>query len=530
MQRLNKRTYLFFALVAAAGAVLIYTIALAFSVRPGHDQSWYLYAAQQMLSGVKLYGPHLSETNPPAILWFSTIPVLLANLVSVSPTLMLRLIVTAMACGSAAWSVRVLRIQNGQERSFGTAELILLGIALAGGALGIESPDFAQREQLMVILTLPYIVTAANLSARKLSLAEYCGIGALGGLGICFKPQQVLAIVALEVCLLIYSRNLRRLIRPELLALAAVGGLYLLLIRLAAPLYLQETVPQLLQTYWAFGKSTAFDLAVHDQRHFTFSLALVLGGCFILRRSLRYSLVAFAFAVCSIGASIAFDIQHTGWTYQAFPKKAFFFLAFALLALDVLYPYLKRWAEGINPAPAIMATTIALLMAWQGAETVHERSLRRLPPEQIYLAPLLAHYAPQTTVYVFSTALPAFSEVYSHHLLWGSRFGHLWRLPAIVLNQPGIAYHEKTFKPLPPEVLKYLEALQRKESAEDLNYWHPPVVMVERCTDRHYCGFLEGHPFDFLAWFLQSPAFAAEWSHYRQQPGNDAFDVYTRVP
>ncbi|MCU1321861.1 MAG: hypothetical protein JWM43_1510 [Acidobacteriaceae bacterium] len=527
IQRRSKRTYLFLTLVTAASAVLIYTVTLAFMVRPSHDQSWYLYAAQQMLSGVKLYGPHLSETNPPAILWFSTIPVLLARIVSVSPTLMLRLIVTVMAYGSAAWSVRILRIQNGRERSF---ELALIGIAIAGCALGIEAPDFAQREQLMVILTLPYIVAAASLSARRLSVAEYCGIGVLAGLGVCLKPQQVLAIAALEICLLLYSRNVRRILRPELLALLGVGVLYLLLIRFVAPLYLRDTVPQLLQTYWAFGKSSAFDLAVHDQRHFIISLALVLGGCFVLRRSLRYPLVSFSFAVCSIGASIALDIQHAGWTYQAFPKKTFLFLAFVLLALDVVYPMLEMWARSSNPVSALAVIAIALLMAWQGGLTIHERSLRRLPPEQVYLAPLLAPYAPQTTVYVFSTALPAFSEVYSHHLLWGSRFGHLWRLPAIVLNQPGISYHEKTFKRLTPGVLTDLEALQRRETAEDLGYWRPPVVMVERCTDRHYCGFLEGHPFDFLTWFLQSPAFAAEWTHYRQQPGNDVFDVYTRVP
>jgi hypothetical protein len=31
-----------------------------------------------------------------------------------------------------------------------------------------------------------------------------------------------------------------------------------------------------------------------------------------------------------------------------------------------------------------------------------------------------------------------------------------------------------------------------------------------------------------LQWFLKSPAFAAEWSHYQPQSTDRFFDVYTR--
>lgn len=45
--------------------------------RPGLDQPWLLYAASQMLHGVRLDGQWLLETNPPFVVWFYSIPVIL---------------------------------------------------------------------------------------------------------------------------------------------------------------------------------------------------------------------------------------------------------------------------------------------------------------------------------------------------------------------------------------------------------------------------------------------------------------------
>src|ERR1700677_3424287 len=65
----------------------------------GHDQSWYLFAAQRLLLGAKPYGPFLADTNPPLILWFSTPPPLLARLLDIEPNTGLRLFVLLMILG-----------------------------------------------------------------------------------------------------------------------------------------------------------------------------------------------------------------------------------------------------------------------------------------------------------------------------------------------------------------------------------------------------------------------------------------------
>src|SRR5215469_17057123 len=45
----------------------------------GLDQAWDLYAANAMLHGVTLNGPGLIEVNPPFLIWFFSLPAMLAN-------------------------------------------------------------------------------------------------------------------------------------------------------------------------------------------------------------------------------------------------------------------------------------------------------------------------------------------------------------------------------------------------------------------------------------------------------------------
>lgn len=82
---------------------------------------------------------------------------------------------------------------------------------------------------------------------------------------------------------------------------------------------------------------------------------------------------------------------------------------------------------------------------------------------------------------------------------------------------------------LPPAEVKRLAALLRTDVVEDLQRWQPDVVIVRQCPrSTCYVTFHE-NKFDYVAWFQQSPEFAAEWRHYRFQSRDDAFAVYTRT-
>ena len=87
-------------------------------------------------------------------------------------------------------------------------------------------------------------------------------------------------------------------------------------------------------------------------------------------------------------------------------------------------------------------------------------------------------------------------------------------LPAIIQNELGPTGRPAPFKQLSPEKLASLASLQRTQSAQDLDYWRPSVVLVQQCTVERPCQGLDGKNFNMISWFQQGPQFAAAWSHF----------------
>jgi hypothetical protein len=517
-----------FSLLVAFVALAIGASLVPYFLAPaGHDQNSYLFEAQRLLSGAELYGPHLSETNPPIIIWFSTIPVLLARWLHGSPIFFLRLLVAAMVLASVAWCVRILRRS---ATPLNPLALGLFAIAILAIELGIGPYDFGQREHLLIILLLPYILATATGAVAGLSFAERCALGIAAGIAIWFKPQDVLILIALEFFLALRLRSLRRALTPEFLALVLTCALILLLVSLTTPLYGRTTLPLLVDTYWGLGEMTTVALARTLRDYIMAGFALLL-LCFVLRKSLRDPATTVALVVSSAAASFAYDIQHTTWAYHAYPHQALLLLALAYLLLDLLDPVLTKFTANspLFRRSELIVSALAALVFCALAIRASAVSASEEQPQWAALNQFFNQYSPSTTVYVFSTSVPPLSVAYNHGLIWGSRFAHLWMLPAIIQNEAGPTGPPVPFKQLSPERLAALAALQRSQSAEDLNDWKPSIVLVQQCAPWPHCQAIKNRNFDMLAWFLQDPGFAAAWSHYQQQPGIRSFNVYKRI-
>jgi len=517
---------LFFA--CCAPAIFGFAFTPYFTARPGHDQSSYLFEAQRFLAGNELYGPHLSETNPPMIIWFSAIPVVLGRWMHGSATFFLRLVVFALIFGSVAWCVRVLR------RSIaitGPVSLRLLTCAILAVEFVIGPYNFGQREHLLIILLLPYVLAVATGADCRFSSAERCALGVAAGTAIWFKPHDALVLVGLELFLSFRARGLRRIVAPEFLSLVLTGALVLVLVSVFAPLYGRVTLPLLFDTYWAIGTMNTLTLVLSSPGYIL-QVFVMLFACFLFRRSLRDPATSVALLVCSVAAFFAFAVQHNNWWYHAYPHQALLLLAMGYLLTDFLNPVIGKLASDSHPLRRVVlvASLAVAVLLW--AMIVRPRAV--LPAgthfESNELDEFLAQYKPSTTVYVFSTGVPALAFAYNHGLNWGSRFAHLWMMPAIVQNELGPTGAPAPFKRLSPETVARLAVLQRTESAEDLNYWRPSVVLVEQCNLNHSCQGIEGKDFNMISWFLQSPEFATAWSHYQRQPDFGNYDVYRLVP
>jgi hypothetical protein len=515
--------------VLIGGLVAIFALLFVpyLTSRLGHDQSSYLFEAQRLLAGFEPYGPHLSETNPPLIIWFSAIPVVFARLVNQTPALCLQILVAVMVLASTLWCIRIFRLSS--------AVTDLLAVGLLGGVvlavdLCIGTYDFGQREHLLFLLLLPYVFAVATGVMGRLGLAEQCALGIAAGLSLWFKPHDILIVIALELFLLCRTRSFRRVRTASFLALVLTSTLLLVLVLVLTPLYVKQIVPLLSNTYWALGSGTAFQLAVSSHLY-PYLVLTTLVAWILLHRFLRDPATSMALILCSLAGSVAYDLQHTNWEYHHYPHRALILVALAYVVIDSMHWLTNKLTSEPNLVRGTMViasgvTTVALFWV-----VVHRNTLPydHSPPPTLEMDQFLSQYKPPVTVYVFSTSVGPLSSVFNQGLTWGGRFAHLWMLPAIIQNELGPAVPPALYKQLPQDTLARLAALQRSASAEDLNYWQPAIVLVQQCTRQDPCLGIGEKNFDMASWFLHSSEFAAAWSHYHRQPGGpNHYELYTR--
>jgi hypothetical protein len=512
--------------VAAIGM----SILLSLAADTGHDQLWLLLAAQRMGPNLNPYNATVFESNPPLAIWLSGIIVAAAHALHLSLTVTLKLAVTLLAAASAAVCAKLVRILHPELKP---NHPWLLGIAyiLIFGA--IPARDFGQRDHILALLVLPYLIAAAldtHRRAPRLSRINRMSLAMLAAVGIALKPHQAIIPVIVELSLIVRSTNLIRRrpqnpgtppalyappfrsMEPAVFLLSA--AIYLGTIRILAPTYLTQIVPVLRQTYWAFGRLSLFELtAAAPGLHILLALDLVL--TIALTRKIHESAAIPILNLAGFCGVIGFYLQGTGWYYQQLPAISFFSLAivFQLIDFSKLRPLsIPNWF----PIPLTALTTLAFAL------TIHFSNFHVTPRgiEQAQSTPdptFFADLPPGTTVATLTTSVDdTVPPAFRYHLTLAQRYPHLWMLPAILRNESGPAH------------LTQLDRLQHQFMVEDLNRWHPALILIERCQDPAvHCQVLEDRHDDLLAWFLRDPAFALIFSKYRFLRSSGSYDAYT---
>jgi hypothetical protein len=267
-------------------------------------------------------------------------------------------------------------------------------------------------------------------------------------------------------------------------------------------------------------------MLLHVARLQTAVLLVAVIGWLSMRARMRIPVVCGALLAGSAGALIAFCSQHTGWSYQAFPAKALLFMAIVIMALDTIATRCGESFRYIWPHRMVLASAVAIAVAaFAGVAAVEKRLEARMGQDKIYRE--FSSYPLGTVVYAFTPEMTPFPLVLDRQYLWGSRFEDLWMLPAIIQNETSRTDRSRPFKALSAQRTAELAELQRSGTAEDFRLWKPKYVWVQRCMSGPGCG-VYNHPIDFISWFSESPAFAAEWANYRFEKSLDNLDVYVR--
>ena len=129
----------------------------------GHDQAWYVYLAGEALRGVDFYGSEVVEVNPPFIVWFTMLPVLLAHALHIGVIAGFQIFSIGLLAAVTLWSLSLFGRLSGRRGLLFWWFAFSLVFVTFGVA---RNEDFAQREHFLAVLLMPYLLLAAMRCSR----------------------------------------------------------------------------------------------------------------------------------------------------------------------------------------------------------------------------------------------------------------------------------------------------------------------------------------------------------------------------
>ncbi len=482
-----------------------------------HDEAWYLLVARRVLDGQRLY-VDVFDTNPPLIIWLNLLPVALAGALGISEILALRIMVLGMvgaSLGLTRWSL----VQSLPGRVEAQRALLSLGLFIL---LPVVGYDFAQREHLMMILVLPYLVLAtARATGRQPGGPIPWLVGVLAGLGLAIKPQFALLWLSVEGTLVV-RRGWRAAIRPEGLAIVTIGLVYAVALLTITPDYLLW-IRRITSVYYGAGGAPIGILASEFGSIFT---ALAVLGLLMARPTgdarRRLELIGTA-NVALLAIAI---LQLKGYSYQFYPPLALALMTMGWLVVDRPSLESGRAPRVVGVIGAVLLVVVSLIAILRGLESIAWRGnpgATDTPYGRLIRAS--REHATGESVFVFSPAVATgFPMVNYAGVGWASRHPALLFLPGCYPAGPGsgsgpdVALHA-------PNRMSASERFLFDDVIDKLLTDQPTLLFVDEAgTPLAY----DGRRFDYLAYYAQDPRFARFLSDYEPLNRIDQFRLYRR--
>jgi hypothetical protein len=454
--------------------VVVAATALRLSGTVDSDVAWQLWIAHQLNGGATLYRD-IIEINPPLWFWMALPIDWLATHLGTRIETMLILAIGAASMVSLTATHRLL---FGLDR--GRKALLLAYAALA--LTVVPWMHVGQREQIVLIATLPYAaLIACRREARAVPARFAALIGAGAALGFALKHYFLLAPALLELWLVIADRRSWRILRPEIIAMAAVGAIYACAALLWDPDYFTSVLPMVRLAYGDTGAPSISGLFQPALLVAFAMLALVA----LNRDQLSGTAFAQSLTIAAVGFAGVYFLQAKGWTYHAIPL-----LGCASLALAALLAQKRAVSPELYAAAAALLS-LPLVLAWEDSR------YEPLPSPDLEQA-LSGTHPGQSVGFVATDPALAWSVTLQRGYLYPSRYMGFWMLRAVV---------EKHADPR----LRSLGSRVIRETVIDLRCAPPVRIIVARPRP----GPESAGSFDILPFFLRDAEFARFLAHYR---------------
>lgn len=244
MQRVdNKWQFQISVAVSLAALILILSF---FDLN--YDVGSLLISTDQLLNG----GNYVSDffiPNPPITLYLYVIPIFLTKITSLSITSAYYIYIFCLSFYICFICYKLLTLLEASHKEYQAANILPI---LALTLFLLPGMQIGQRDQLFVILSLPYLLLiACRLENQKIGLLRSIICGTFLALGTSMKPQFAFTPVLIEIYYLYRKRHIAASIRPETVAAAIILLCYIAAVFIFHRQYITVILPYTLDHYYS---------------------------------------------------------------------------------------------------------------------------------------------------------------------------------------------------------------------------------------------------------------------------------------
>ncbi|AKP72320.2 hypothetical protein AVI54_09390 [Piscirickettsia salmonis] len=505
--------------------LLIFSVLIQSHIILNEDVLWLVTATQRLLAGGS-YVNNFFETNPPLILYLYTPAVLLVKYIHV--TIGVAIYSLTFFIGIASLLLSYLILEKFINNKL-TVNLLMISLLIIYFILPMYS--FAEREHLMIMLVMPYILLSAahdQICIKKL-VRSFIGISA--ALGFCIKPYFVFTPLFIEILFLIKYRNIKILFRYELVFLVATSIIYAVSTYFITPSYFSVIIPYDIHFYTGF--ESVSKLSLLSGIFITVSSVIFINTIFTCFLFKKYSHFILILLLSIAGLFLAYFIPGEPWYYHLLPmysvavfsevlcflllaknmnnvfllKKHMLFLLNFFVSVFILFFLVSiigaNVLAGLEESRAITSSDGAMLEPTEHSSTAYYNALMKY----------VKNHQQITSVYFFSSHLETSTLSYYSNVKNASRFPSFWMLPKMAelrKNQQRLSLNDN-------KNLNKATAFIQQAVVEDFNQNKPDLVIIRQENWMNFLNFL-----------LENSRFKKNWHHYHYAQNIGMYNLYLR--
>lgn len=507
---LKKEIFLF---LLSTFFVLLLLVLLQKYIMISPDVSYLLYAANQMLEGGH-YVTEIFETNPPMILYLYFPACLLAKIVFINPMVAVRIYVFCLIVISMGVSFVLLkRVVGSVDKGY----FITMFFAMLFVVFMLPMVSFGQREHLLLIFMLPYLLAAAlRLDDKILYPWLAVVIGLFAGLGFAIKPYFLLALCMVELLFVWKKNRLFAWVRIETVVIASVLVLYLCSIIIFQPGYIKSILPLVSKYYFSSIKQPW--LSILSQHYVMFCFIIAMLYLYFIQDD-EYKNLGNVIFVALIGMMLAFSIPQNAWYYHVFPALGLAFLLMMHCFGQQLVRFKKRSKKSVFITCFIVVIAIFFVREYYGMLRQNIELTKNNPANTV--VELFNKLSGKHTISCFSlygtpSCFPMVYEINGGQ--YQSRFPSFWWYSGLRFAEIK-AKNNDELRVVTKDREYLIEAI-----ADDLDRYKATWILIDARNSEH----IKNLSSDLIASFIINDRFKHAWQHYAYYTTVLTYDIYLR--